>query len=469
MSEVSLTFPDNDGIPQTVGVDGDRISFGRGSEADLRFADTGLSRLHATLYSEHGRVWIVDENSTNGTFVNGEPVASSGTPLKNDDKIRIGHETVITVRIGDPAKKPEHAAPPVSVSASSESAGGIPFLIPGLVITAALLVIGISAAAIGLKFYAGENKDDDPFVFETPPPRDATPTPGKTPKDSTDKPVAEPTKDETGNIPIGPTPESTSVSVPAGKYQDMSNDDKNRYIAVRAEKIARIIGNQKSDPIPPAAVAEIRRFLDAYVGRLRSPTRDSCEQGGWTKSDFNSVLRRATKTSPLVVRSFRAERIEPQIGIYVAMIEGEHCPCLTSNTGARGMFQFLASSAPDYGLAPDQRCDPALSAQAGAKYLKSLIARFGTAPDSVPLAIASFNSGQGNLSKNLDTAFSGAAGQNRSFWTLIEKKSALEGGAGKQFNSENIHYVPKFFAAAIIGENPSDFGVGIQPLSSYGQ
>lgn len=469
MSEVSLTFPDNDGIPQTVAVDRGRISFGRGSEADLRFADTGLSRLHATLYSENGRVWIVDENSTNGSFVNGQPVAPNGTPLNNGDKIKIGHETVITVRIGQPASKTDvTAAPPVSVSASSENASGIPFLVPVIVIGAALLVIGVSAAAIGLKFY-GSEKPDKPFDFDTPLPRESSPTPGKTPKDSTDKPVTEPTKDDIGTIPNGPAPETTTVPVPAGKYQDMSNEDRNRYIAVRAEKIARIIGNQKSDPIPPAAVAEIRKFLDGYAGRLKSPTRDSCEQGGWMRSDFNSVLRRATKTSPLVVRSFRAERIEPLIGIYVAMIEGEHCPCLTSNTGARGMFQFLASSAPDYGLAPEQRCDPALSAQAGAKYLKSLIARFGTAPDSVPLAIASFNSGQGNLSKNLDTAFSGGTGQDRSFWTLIEKKSELEGGAGKQFNAENIHYVPKFFAAAIIGENPADFGVGLQPLSSYGK
>jgi membrane-bound lytic murein transglycosylase D len=169
----------------------------------------------------------------------------------------------------------------------------------------------------------------------------------------------------------------------------------------------------------------------------------------------------------MVVRSFRAEGIEPQIGIYVAMIEGEHCPCLTSTTGAKGMFQFLASSAPDYGLAPDQRCDPDQSAKAGAKYLKTLIARFGTAPDSVPLAIASFNSGQGNLSKNLDTVFAATGGQNRSFWTLAANKNILQGGAGKQFNAENIKYVPKFFAAAIVGENPQDFGVSLQPLSTY--
>ncbi len=43
----------------------------------------------------------------------------------------------------------------------------------------------------------------------------------------------------------------------------------------------------------------------------------------------------------------------------------------------------------------------------------------------------------------------------------------MEGSAGKQFNNENIKYVPKFFATAIIGENPQDFGVNLQPLSTY--
>ena len=60
-----------------------------------------------------------------------------------------------------------------------------------------------------------------------------------------------------------------------------------------------------------------------------------------------------------------------------------------------------------------------------------------------------------------------AANQDRSFWTLVANKSSLEGGAGKQFNAENIKYVPKFFATAIIGENPQDFGVNLQPLSTY--
>jgi hypothetical protein len=35
------------------------------------------------------------------------------------------------------------------------------------------------------------------------------------------------------------------------------------------------------------------------------------------------------------------------------------------------------------------------------------------------------------------------------------------------FRQESVFYVPRFFAAAIIGENPQVFGIQAQPLSSH--
>jgi hypothetical protein len=475
MLEVILTCRTDEGS-QEIALNEGKVSFGRGSEADYRFGDDGLSRLHATVYREGDNVWISDENSTNGSFVNGERVKPNGTILYNGDKIKIGHYTTLTVRIGSAAsaaaKNPAEKSN--AVAASGTSSQGIPVLIPLALAGFAVLVISISAVFIGYKVFGSngpETSEETPYETSTPDEpenKNDNKNTRKTPKPSAS------TETLPTNSGTDPVPTSTveivggkEVVLPKGKYQDMSDTDKNLYIAAKAEKIARIIGNQKSDPIPAEAVQEIKKFLSGYVSRLNKAKKDSCEPGSWIASDFTSVLNRATRTSPMVVRSFRAEGIEPQIGIYVAMIEGEHCPCLTSGTGAKGMFQFLASSAPDYGLDPNQRCDPDQSAKAGAKYLKTLIARFGTAPDSVPLAIASFNSGQGNLSKNLDTVFAATGGQNRSFWTLAANKGILQGGAGKQFNAENIKYVPKFFAAAIVGENPQDFGVTLQPLSTY--
>jgi hypothetical protein len=95
--------------------------------------------------------------------------------------------------------------------------------------------------------------------------------------------------------------------------------------------------------------------------------------------------------------------------------------------------------------------------------MKALTGRYGTGPSSVPLAIASYNSGEGGLSSNLDKALSSGEGLPREFWTLISHMDILN----KQFQTENFKYVPKFFAAAIIGENPQDFGMNLQPISTY--
>jgi hypothetical protein len=154
------------------------------------------------------------------------------------------------------------------------------------------------------------------------------------------------------------------------------------------------------------------------------------------------------------------------------MIESEHCPCLQSYSGPLGLFQFTTATGRAHGLNtrsgaspanPDQRCEKEPAAKAAASYMKSLSARIGTGPLSIPLAIASYNSGEGGLGSNLKTALTANESQERSFWTLVINAEKL----AVQFQRENIKYVPKFFAAAIIGENPKDFGMNILPLSTY--
>lgn len=476
MLEIFLTYNSGEGAKE-IKIERDRTSFGRG-DADCRIDDDGLSRVHATVYRDGDNVWIVDENSTNGTEVNGARVGGSGTILQTGDTIKIGNHTKMTVSISDgksaaqPVAEKTPNAPTKTVAAASNSSPS--YLIPALVTMFALFVIGISAVFIGVKVIGGNKdiayKSNDSEDIATPDySNDDKKTPEKTPKP--EKTIAG-NSSTTGNTNLTNTPEvkndGTVVALPTGKkYQEMSEDDKNKYIAVKAEKIARIIGNQKSEAIPPEAVTEIKKFLNGYVSRLGKARTDNCTQGGWVKSDFTTVLERATKNAPFIVRAFNTEGVEPQIGIYIAMIESEHCPCLESPTHAKGMFQFLASSAPDYGLSADQRCEPEPAAKAAAKYIKSLMGRFGTAADSVPLSIASYNSGQGNLSKNLDKVSAAVANQDRNFWTLMANQAKMEGGAAKQFSGENVKYVPKFFATAIIGENPQDFGSNLQPLSYY--
>lgn len=51
-----------------------RAVVGRSRDADLVVTGTGVSRRHALLWREMGRVWVADFESANGTFVNAEPV-----------------------------------------------------------------------------------------------------------------------------------------------------------------------------------------------------------------------------------------------------------------------------------------------------------------------------------------------------------------------------------------------------------
>ena len=96
MQNVVLKYETENGTDEIV-VGEDRVSFGRGSEAQYRFDDNGISRLHASIYREEDYIWIVDENSTHGTFVNGQKAEMSGSPITDGDEIKIGHNTILKV------------------------------------------------------------------------------------------------------------------------------------------------------------------------------------------------------------------------------------------------------------------------------------------------------------------------------------------------------------------------------------
>jgi hypothetical protein len=479
MLKITLTFPTPDGSRE-LPINGDKTTFGRGSEAEHRFPDDGLSRLHATVYRDGDRVWVVDENSSNGTFVNGEKVNPAGTPLKDGDSIKIGHQTVLRVHIAS-AKVAAAVATnsvstqPQTVEARSSVTGPISIL-PIALIAFALLLVSVSVVFIGFKIFGSNRQeivqnpggtgdiDDEPETRKTPPP---TPRAG-----STVEPDPPP-----GNTSPGPTVPGQGkppLELPAGKtYLDLSDGDRRNYLRDRSMRVAQIIGNNSSEAIPDAAIDKIKAFADAFAKRGSVKPLGGCKFG----DNLQATYERASKNAPFIVRAFNEKAIDPRIGLYLAMIESEHCVCLQSPTKPLGMFQFTYATAkthfgPDAVLnpkatttAPDDRCKPEPAARAAASYMKALTGRYGTGPASVPLAIGSYNSGEGGLSKNLVKALESNSGLPRDFWTLISKGDILS----EQFQSENFKYVPKFFAAAIVGEYPKDFGLKLQALSTYSQ
>jgi two-component system cell cycle response regulator len=71
-----------------------RIVLGRSPQCDVHLDEEGVSRRHAMLErTVEGLVQLVDLESRNGTFLNGEPV--SRETLRDGDKIQIGGTTIL--------------------------------------------------------------------------------------------------------------------------------------------------------------------------------------------------------------------------------------------------------------------------------------------------------------------------------------------------------------------------------------
>jgi hypothetical protein len=74
------------------------VILGRGTDCDLRLVDPGVSRHHAEIRVEDGDVVLVDLGSTNGTFVNGQPVRRMA--LADGTRVTLGRTTLVFRRDG---------------------------------------------------------------------------------------------------------------------------------------------------------------------------------------------------------------------------------------------------------------------------------------------------------------------------------------------------------------------------------
>jgi two-component system, cell cycle response regulator len=80
-------------------VKSDRVVLGRGDKTDVRIIDDGVSREHAALQREGGKVVLVDLGSTNGTYCNGVRIPRQ--ELADGDKISIGASTILKFTFQD--------------------------------------------------------------------------------------------------------------------------------------------------------------------------------------------------------------------------------------------------------------------------------------------------------------------------------------------------------------------------------
>ncbi len=88
----------------------EETSIGRTNEARIVLEDAGLSRLNTTFFRDGEDILVVDEHSTNGTFVNGKKLSATPQLIFDGDEIKLGNDT--RVRVSARSQKSEVRSQP---------------------------------------------------------------------------------------------------------------------------------------------------------------------------------------------------------------------------------------------------------------------------------------------------------------------------------------------------------------------
>ena len=239
-------------------------------------------------------------------------------------------------------------------------------------------------------------------------------------------------------------------------YAQMSETEKLRFIDEQEQRISMMMGDRPVR-LNEEALGSIKAYVDQYVARNGNL---AAEPGA---ESLNVIYARARPYVPLIAREFAARKVPVIIGIYLPVIESAYRNCYENSIGARGLFQFLPQVAEQYGVTHDEMCDPQKMTPAAAHYIADRMAELGEDSESLTLVLLSYNRGPEWVRRTL-RELRGTANYERNFWTLFAHRDELDA----HFRSENAGYVPNFFAAAIIGENPQTFGLPMPALSTQG-
>ena len=251
-------------------------------------------------------------------------------------------------------------------------------------------------------------------------------------------------------------PTHAQTTPAAGVYQQMTTAERSEFVAERARRIGRELSGNDYE-FTSDFVADIQRAVDAYARR----TGNGGDRLG--TGDARLVFERGQVQAPMLIAAFKARNVSPLIGLYIPWIESEYVNIQTPNSlGALGMFQFLPKTGEHFGLSREDLLDVGKSADAAARYITKSLAQFKDDPMKEALALLAYNRGTQQTARDLKALVND---QNRrcSICALTAASSQLD----PTFQNEKVYYVPRFFAAAIIGENPQAFGLQSQPLSSH--
>lgn len=173
-------------------------------------------------------------------------------------------------------------------------------------------------------------------------------------------------------------------------------------------------------------------MVDKWIGRFT----------GNMKTSLETYLVRMDKYDDMIASKAEARGM-PKDLVFLAMIESGGVASAKSPVGARGLWQFMAPTAREYGLSSNERLDPEKSTDAALTYLGKLHDRFG----SWYLAAAAYNVGQGRVAREMKRATGSTKGTDADYYRIASR-----------LPQETRDYVPKMIAAARIAKDPAKYG-----------
>jgi len=415
---------------------------GRDPGAGLVLNDESVSRMHARLDREGQALFVTDLKSSNGTFVNDEPVLRA--PLQPGDDVRFGD---VAYRLD---RRVQLAWPRLALVVGALVAVGLVVLIASQLsdsmgeksqvadLEKRVRTQAIEATSAGIA--AARDGDAEMSRAHLLYAADLLLLSGLAPRGAT---LAKPTEvfrevakqlpDEEREFDFARALDQSKVEASQAQLAALTNRD---YVQHQIKRYSVELGQ---DPdVPPGFIEAVNGYVEEFVKY---------------KGSMQQMLQRSRTMQPRI-RTILASRHLPEAFCYVAWVESRLDPTQKSPVGALGLWQFMPATGREYRLVVDEanptrddRTNVERSTAAAADYFATLLRDQG--PEYFMLVLASYNRGHNALDRAKQKITDPMLRSTRKYWYLVEHELLPE---------ETRNYVPKIFAVRIIAEAPERFG-----------
>ena len=262
------------------------------------------------------------------------------------------------------------------------------------------------------------------------------------------------TSDENTVVPLSDKASANDSNTDQNQVdQELSStDDSSKLLLIKNLKSSGSFRKSELKPVPRLKIAEVKESSEEVIKNAEFPPIQI-----YTNRNVDSFIKLYTKTKrklflrglkrgaeylPMIHKILKEENMPAGLA-YLAMVESNFNPRAVSRASAKGMWQFMRATGRQYGLSQswwhDERYDPEKATRSAIKLMKDLYKRFG----DWELALASYNSGLGNVRKAIRR--NKAKGKPIDFWSL-------------KLPRETRGYVPAFLAVNIIYNNLEKYG-----------